>query len=184
MSQQIEKTAVEQEEEGTESTEQVDPELQGEEGEEDSDAIFVEVEEADPEQPVVKDVFDLQTFEPLLKEGEEYYDDFSEMDRERNPELFMTDEEVDKIFKNMTEGEKKQFLALKDFHLKDYLKQGRITPLSELIRAIMKENKPNIPSSSKEQQEALRDRLLQEARKMSELRERGMAPKIKSSKRI
>ena len=184
MSQQIEKTAVEQEEEGTESTEQVDPELQGEEEEEDSDAIFVEVEEADPEQPVVKDVFDLQTFEPLLKEGEEYYNDFGEVDREKNPELFMTDEEVDKIFKNMTESEKKQFLALKDFHLKDYLKQGRITPLSELIQAIMKENKPNIPSSSKEQQEALRNRLLQEARKMSELRERGMAPEIKPPKRI
>ena len=108
----------------------------------------------------------------------------SEKDRKEYPELFLSDEELDEIFKKMTESEKKQYLALKDFHLKEYMKAGRITPLSELVLTIMKENKPNIPSSSKEQQEALRDRLLQEARKMSELRECGMAPEIKPPKKV
>ena len=56
--------------------------------------------------------------------------------------------------------------------------------MSELVQAIMKESKPNIPSTSREEQEALRDRLLQEARKMMELRERGMAPEVKPPRRI
>ena len=160
----------------------------GEEEEEDSNAISVEVEEeeegADPVQTTVKDVFDLKNIRAIAKEGEEYFEDFDEKDREEYPELFLSDEELDEIFKKMTESEKKQYLALKDFHLKEYMKAGRITPLSELVQAIMKENKPNIPSSSKEQQEALRDRLLQEARKMSELREHGMAPEIKPPKKV
>ena len=120
----------------------------------------------------------------MLKEGEEPFDDFTEEDRKDNPEYFLTDEEVSEIFKGMTDKEKKRFLAFKDFHLKEYLKEGRITPLSELVQAIMKENKPNIPSTSREEQEALRDKLLQEARRMTELRERGMAPEVKPPRRI
>ena len=59
---------------------------------EDSDAISVEEETSD--KPIVKNIFDLKTFEPVLKEGEEPYDDFTEEDRKDNPELFLTDEEV------------------------------------------------------------------------------------------
>ena len=199
VSEQIKEAGVEQKEEGTEENpEQTDPEeadpeeeeyvpiFEEEEEYEDSDAISVEIEEEEvkSDKPVVKDVFDLKTFEPVLKEGEEYFDDFTEQDREKNPELFLTDEEVDEIFNKMTESEKKQFLAMKDFHLKEYLKEGRITPLSELVQAIMKESKPNIPSTSHEEQEALREKLLHEARRMSELRERGVAPDIKPPRRI
>ena len=190
VSEQIKEAGVEQKDEGTEESpeQEIDPEEadpREEEEYEDSDAISVEMEEeADSVKPVVKDVFDLKTFKPVLKEGEEYFDDFTEQDREDNPELFLTDEEVDEIFSKMTESEKKHFLAMKDFHLKEYLKEGRITPLSELVQAIMKESKPNIPSTSHEEQEALRNKLLQEARKMSELRERGMAPEIKPPRRI
>ena len=149
------------------------PIFEEEEEYEDSDAISVEVDDKELDKPVVKDIFDLETFEPVLKEGEEPFDDFTEEDRKDKPELFLTDEEVNEIFNKMTESEKKQFLAMKDFHLKEYLKEGRITPLSELVQAIMKESKPNIPSTSRGEQEALRDRLLQEARKMTELREGG-----------
>ena len=191
VSEQIKEAGVERKEEGTEENpeqeidpEEADPEEEEYEGE---DAIFVEMMDegkSTRSKPVVKDVFDLKTFEPVLQEGEEYFDDFTEQDKEKYPELFLTDEEVEEIFNKMTESEKKQFLALKDFHLKEYLKEGRITPLSELVQAIMKENKPNIPSTSHEEQEALRDQLLQEARKMAELRERGMAPDIKPPRRI
>ena len=185
MSEQIEETGVEQKEQGTEESPELNPEEADPEEEEyeDSDAISVE-EEEESDKTVVKDIFDLKTFKPVLKEGEESYDDFSDQDREEYPELFFTDEQVEEIFNKMTENEKKHFLALKDFHLKEYLKEGRITPLSDLVRAIMKENKPNIPSTSREEQEALRDRLLQEARKMTELRERGMAPEMKPPRRI
>ena len=190
MSEQTKEAGVVQKEKGTEENpeQEVNPEeVDSEEEEfEDLDAISVEMEEEEAEsvKPVVKDVFHLKIFEPVLKEGEEYFDDFTEEDRKEYPELFLTDEEVDEIFNKMTESEKKHFLAMKDFHLKEYLKEGRITPLSELVQAIMKESKPNIPSTSHEEQEALRNRLLQEARKMSELHERGMAPEIKPPRRI
>ena len=188
MSEQIREAGVEQKEKDTEENpeQNVDPEEADPEEEEyeDSDAISVEVEEEESDEPIVKDIFDLKTFEPVLKEGEEYFDDFTEKDRKENPELFLTDEEVDEIFSKMTESEKKHFLAMKDFHLKEYLKEGRITPLSELVQTIMKESKPNIPSTSHEEQEALREKLLYEARRMTELRERGMAPEIKPPRRI
>ena len=101
MSEQIEETGVEQKEEGTEESpgqelnpEEADPE---EEEYEDSDAISVE-EEEESDKTVVKDIFDLKTFEPVLKEGEESYDDFSDQDREEYAELFFTDEQVEEIF--------------------------------------------------------------------------------------
>ena len=43
------------------------PLFEEEEEYEDSDAISVE----ESDKPIVKDVFDLKTFEPVLKEGEE-----------------------------------------------------------------------------------------------------------------
>ena len=198
VSEQIEETGVEQKEEhSVENPEQkMDPEeadpgeeeyiplFEEEEEYEDSDAISVETTEKESDKPVVKDVFDLKTFEPVLKEGEDSFDDFTEQDRKENPEYFLTDKEIDEIFNKMTEKEKKHFLAMKDFHLKEYLQEGRITPLSELVQTIMKESKPNIPSTSQEEQEALREKLLYEARRMTELRERGMAPEIKPPRRI
>ena len=198
MSEQIKEAGVEQKEKGTEENpkdqkidpEEADPEdeeyvplFEEEEEYEDSDAISIEEDSEKSDKPVVKDIFDLKTFEPVLKEGEEDFDDFTEKDRKENPEYFLTDKEVDEIFSKMTEKEK-HFLAMKDFHLKEYLQEGRITPLSELVQTIMKESKPNIPSTSQEEQEALREKLLYEARRMTELRERGMAPEIKPPRRI
>ena len=77
MSEQEKETGVEQKERGT-GGEDINPvqEEDPEEEYEDSDAISVEVEDEEVEsvKPVVQDVFDLKTFEPVLKEGEEYFD--------------------------------------------------------------------------------------------------------------
>ena len=202
MSEITEKTAVEEQkylqerrdpEQGADSKQEEDQEKEADPGQEidteEESEVFTEEtdeefqeEEAGTSTKPVKDVFDLKTFEPLLKSDEEYFEDFGEEDKEECPELFMTDEELEKVFQDMTDTEKKQYLALKDFHLKEYMQKGRITPLSEIVQAVMKESKPNIPTTSTEQQAALRDRLLHEARKMAELRERGMD--IKPPKRI
>ena len=202
MSEITEKTAVEEQkgpeerrdpEQGVDPNQEEDQEKEADSGQEidteEESEVFTEEtdgdsqeEEAGTSTKSVKNVFDLRTFEPLLKSDEEYFEDFGEEDREEHPELFMSDEELEQVFQDMTDTEKKQFLALKDFHLKEYMQKGRITPLSEIIQAIMKENQPNIPTTSTEQQAALRDKLLYEARKMTELRERGMD--IKPPKRI
>ena len=76
MSEQTKKAGVKQKEMGT-GEEDINPVQEEDPGEEyeDSDAISVEVEEEEPESSkgVVKNVFDLETFEPILKEGEEYF---------------------------------------------------------------------------------------------------------------
>ena len=104
---------------------------------------------------VVKDLFDTKNFEPVYETDEEEFEDFSEGDQEENPELFLADEDLDRVFAEMTEAEKKHYLELKEFHLASYFQRGRIVPLSQVIRNIMDTAVPGIPSSTKEQQEEL-----------------------------
>ena len=118
---------------------------------------------------IVKNLFDTKNFEPLYETDEEEYEDFSEGDREENPELFLTDEDLDKVFTEMTEAEKKHYLELKEFHLATYFQRGRIIPLSDVIKGVMDAVVPGIPSTTKEQQEELRQRLLHEARTKREM---------------
>ena len=82
---------------------------------------------------IVNDLFDTTNFEPIYGTDEEEYEDFSEGDREENPELFLTDEDLDKIFAEMSETEKRHYLELKEFHLATYFQRGRIITLSVVI---------------------------------------------------
>ena len=101
------------------------------------------------------------------------FEDFDEADWEKDPEYFLTDEQVDEAFREMSEMERQYFLELKQFHQVDYLQRGQIRPLSEYIRELMKWLKPGIPTQTQEIQQLLRDKLLAKARTKSELRERG-----------
>ena len=51
---------------------------------------------------VVKNLFDTKNFEPVYETDEEEFEDFSEGDQEENPELFLTDEDLDRVFAEMT----------------------------------------------------------------------------------
>ena len=131
----------------------------------------------------VKELFDLKNFPHILDSDEEDFKDFEEADREKDAEYFLTDEQVDQAFKEMSDTERQYFLELKQFHQVDYLQRGQIRPLSEYIRELMKWLKPGIPTQTQEIQQLLRDKLLVKARTRSELRERGEIseekPKIK-----
>ena len=78
----------------------------------------------------VKELFDLKNFPHILDSDEE---DFGEADQEKDPEYFLTDEQVDQAFKEMSDTERQYFLELKQFHQADYLQRGQIRPLSEYI---------------------------------------------------
>ena len=101
------------------------------------------------------------------------------MDQEKDPEYFLTDEQVDEAFKEMSDTERQYFLELKQFHQADYLQRGQIRPLSEYIRELMKWLKPGIPTQTQEIPQLLHDELLAKARTKSELRERGEIPEEK-----
>ena len=127
----------------------------------------------------VKELFDLKNFPHILDSDEEDFKDFEEADREKDPEYFLMDEQVDEAFREMSDMERQYFLELKQFHQADYLQRGQIRPLSEYIRELMKWLKPGIPTQTQEIQELLRDKLLKRARTKSELRERGEIPEEK-----
>ena len=120
----------------------------------------------------VKELFDLKNFPHILDSDEEDFEDFEEADREKDPEYFLTDEQVDEAFREMSDTERQYFLELKQFHQADYLQRGQIRPLSEYIQELMKWLKPGIPTQTQEIQQLLRDKLLAKACTKSELRER------------
>ena len=72
------------------------------------------------EKTSVKELFDTKNFPHWLDMDEEDYDDFDEKDREENPEYFLTDEQVEEIFKEMSDKEKKNFIKLREYHEADY----------------------------------------------------------------
>ena len=127
----------------------------------------------------VKELFDMKNFPHWLDTDEEDYDNFDEKDKEENPEYFLTDEQVEEIFKQMSDKEKKNFIELREYYEADYRQKGEIRPLSEYIKQIVKWLKPGIPSESQEIQEMLREKLLAKARTKSEMRERGELPETK-----
>ena len=65
------------------------------------------------EKTSVKELLDMKNFPHWLDMDEEDYDDFDEKDREENPEYFLTDEQVEEIFKEMSDKEKKNFIELR-----------------------------------------------------------------------
>ena len=125
----------------------------------------------------------MKNFPHWLDMDEEDYDDFDERDREENLEYFLMDEQVEEIFKKMSDKEKKNFIELREYHEADYRQKGEIRPLSEYVKQIVKWLKPGIPTESQEIQAALQEKLLAKARTKSELRERGklldIKPKVK-----
>ena len=131
----------------------------------------------------VKELFDMKNFPHWLDTDEEDYDNFDEKDRKENLEYFLMDEQVEEIFKEMSDKEKKNFIELREYQEADYRQKGEIRPLSEYVKQIVKWLKPGIPSESQEIQTMLREKLLAKARTKSEMRERGelleTKPKVK-----
>ena len=127
----------------------------------------------------VKDLFDMKNFPHWLDMDEVDYDDYDEKDKEENPKYFLTDEQVEEVFKQMSDSEKKNFIELREYHEVDYRQKGEIRPLSEYIKQIVKWLKPGIPTESQEIHTMLREKLLAKARMKLELRERGELPETK-----
>ena len=62
----------------------------------------------------------------ILESDKKDFSDFEERDKEKDPEYFLTDEQVNESFKEMSETEKPCFLELKQFHEADYKQRGQI----------------------------------------------------------
>ena len=76
-----------------------------------------------------------------------------------------TDEQVEAEVEKMTEEEKSLYSQIKDFTDTFYRQHGYIIPLGDIVRLYMTGRYPEIPTSTAEEQDRLREELLRESQK-------------------
>ena len=106
-----------------------------------------------------------ETYTHVLPEGVPDFDDYTEEDLQQDPELGLTDEEVAVKVAKLSEKDKKLYEQIKTFTDSFYRQHGYIIPITDLIQVTMTKRFPGIPTQTAEQQEELRQELLQEVRK-------------------
>ena len=113
------------------------------------------------------------TYQHVLPEGAHDYDDYdSEYERE-NPELGFTDAQVEEEVKKLNPEDKKYYEEYGGFLHVYYRQHGRIIELPDLIKLIMTGRFPEIPSTTKEQDE-LHEKLMIETRKREMSQQAGL----------
>ena len=118
--------------------------------------------------------FNPDTYEHVLPEGAHDYEDY-DMDYEaENPELGYTDQQVEEIVNQMGREERSLYEQCKSFIETYYRQHGRIIEISDLIKLIMTRRYPDIPSTTREEQDTLREQLMIEARKREMSAEAGL----------
>ena len=118
--------------------------------------------------------FNPDTYEHVLPEGAHDFEDY-DMDYEvENPELAYTDEQVQRIVEKMGAEERSLYEQCKSFVDTYYRQHGRIIEISDLIKLIMTRRYPEIPSTTREEQESLREQLMIETRKREMSAEAGL----------
>ena len=109
--------------------------------------------------------FNPETYSHVLPEGIPDFDDYTQEDLQQNPGLGLTDEEVAAEVAKLSEEDKKLYEQIKMFTDSFYRQQGYIIPITDLVQITMTKHYPRFPTQTAEQQEALRQELLQEIRK-------------------
>ena len=109
--------------------------------------------------------FNPETYSHVLPEGIPDFDDYTEEDLQQDPELGLTDEQVAAEVAKLSEEDKKLYEQVKTFTDSFYRQHGYIIPIIDLIQITMTKSYPGIHTQTAEQQEELRQELLQEIRK-------------------
>ena len=118
--------------------------------------------------------FDPETYQHILPEGAHDFDDYdSEYERE-HPELGFTDAQVEEEVKKLNAEDQKWYEEYKEFLEIYYRQHGRIIELPDIIKLIMTGRFPEIPSTTKQEQETLREKLLIETRKREMSQQAGL----------
>ena len=118
--------------------------------------------------------FDPETYQHVLPKGAHDYPDYDTDYEEAHPELGYTDEQVEEEVKKLSAEDRKWYEEYKEFLDIYYRQHGQIIELLDLIKLIMMERFPEIPSTTKKQQEELREKLLIETRKREMSQQAGL----------
>ena len=92
--------------------------------------------------------FSEEYFTHVLSEGEEDYDDYTEQDLLKHPELAYTDEQVQREEQKLSAQEKQVFQELQAHHLLQYRTQGYMTPMMDVVKQAVHERYPGLPGST------------------------------------
>ena len=118
--------------------------------------------------------FDPSTYQHVLPEGAHDYDDYDSEYEEEHPELGFTDKQVEAEVAKLDPEDKKFYEEYHDFLDAYYRQHGRIIEMPDLIKLIMTRRFPEIPSTTKKEQDELREKLLIETRKREMSQQAGL----------
>ena len=118
--------------------------------------------------------FDPSTYQHILPEGAHDFDDYDSDYAEQHPELGFTDEQVEAEVAKLDPEDKKLYEEYHEFFDTYYRQHGKIIEMLDLIKLIMTGRYPEIPSTTKKEQDELREKLLIETRKREMSQQAGL----------
>ena len=118
--------------------------------------------------------FNPSTYQHVLREGAHDFQDYDSDYAEQHPELGFTDEQVEAEVAKLDPEDKKFYEEYRDFLDAYYRQHGRIIELPDLIKLIMTGWYPEIPSTTRKEQEDLREKLMVETRKREMSQQAGL----------
>ena len=118
--------------------------------------------------------FNPSTYEHVLPEGAHDFNDYDSDYEEQHPELGFTDEQVEAEVAKLDPGDKKFYEEYREFLDTYYRQHGKIIKMPDLIKLIMSGRYPEIPSTTRKEQDELREKLMIETRKREMSQQAGL----------
>ena len=130
---------------------------------------------SDTEELNIED-FNPSTYEHVLPEG--HFDDYDSDYAEQHPELGFTDEQVEAEVAKLDPDDKKLYEEYREFLDTYYRQHGKIIEMPDLIKLIMTGWYPEIPSTTRKEQDELREKLMIQARKREMSQQAGLEEEL------
>ena len=122
--------------------------------------------------------FNPSTYKHVLPEGAHDFNDYDSNYEEQHPELGFTDEKVEAEVAKLDPEDKKFYEEYCEFLDTYYHQHGKIIEMLDLIKLIMMGRYPEIPSTTKKEQDELCDKLLIETRKREMSQQAGLEEEL------
>ena len=118
--------------------------------------------------------FNPSTYEHVLPEGAHDFNDYDSDYEEQHPELGFTDEQVEAEVAKLDPKDKRFYKEYREFLDTYYRQHGKIIEMPDLIKLIMTGRYPEIPSTTRKEQDELREKLMIQARKREMSQQAGL----------
>ena len=118
--------------------------------------------------------FNPSTYEHVLPEGAHDFNNYDSEYEEQHPELGFTDEQGEAEVAKLDPEDKKFYEEYREFLDTYYRQHGKIIEMPDLIKLIMTGRYPEIPLTTRKEQDELREKLMIETRKREMSQQAGL----------